>query len=350
MYDHEPGGRTRPAEAPHEETGKVGVCVLAYHSRAVILSCLRSLRLALKSTPHQIVVVDNASLDGTAELLREEFPAVHMITNATNVGYASGNNIGARYLLDAGCQYLAFVNPDVTVREDTLRLMQLELSRHPRAGCIGGLAEVRGKPSKMNFRNKPGPLEMLLIYGHLRYLPGLRSLLRSTLERLEAHHFVPNDALSETKPVYAVAGACIMFPATVFEKIGGFDPGTFLYQEEYIVSERLRRIGYEVVGSSRIIYSHHHGHSVQRLGSRSLRLFVMSEQYLLKEYYHWGVWRYACLLFRCAEVVLFMLYYDLFRRVWRAVKAPFGSRRSGVRTRAAAVSGGEPAEPDSGTG
>ena len=278
-----------------------GITVLTYNSEDVVLSCIAQLKLALADAPHEIVVVDNASSDNSAGVVEAAFPDVKVFRMGRNLGYARGNNVGGRELADR-CSYLAFINPDVTVERNTMQKMQQVLEQHQEAGGVGGLALINGKPSRNCFRTKPTFFQKLVLYGTLRDLPILRNLLRSSVNDLEKEHFLN---LTSTQPVYAVSGACVLFSAEAYRRIGGFDEHTFLFQEEFIVSELLRRAGYAVYGCPGATYAHVHGHSIQRRLLHAERIFIQSEQYLIRAYYYWKwPWRATMLALRYSEWAL----------------------------------------------
>jgi GT2 family glycosyltransferase len=267
----------------------VGVCILTYNSERVVAACIQSLKEALNCVPHEIVVVDNHSSDNSVAFAEQQYGLSNMrtIRSPINTGYSRGNNIGASYLLERGCDYLVFVNPDVTVRPDTLAQMQVALSNNQDAGCVGGVAIIGGHPSKACFRTKPTFTEKFWLYSSARYFPVLHNWLRGITESMEIRHLLPIP--SSVQPVYAVSGACIMFPSDVFAEIGGFDENTFLFQEEFIISERLLRTGRKVYGCPGAVYDHVLGHSVGVRPLRSYLFLIKSEQHLTRAYYNWSV-------------------------------------------------------------
>ncbi len=279
----------------------IGACILTYNSEDIVVSCIQALKCALKDVRHEIVVVDNNSSDHSAAIVGQHYSDLKVIRSPVNTGYARGNNLGAGYLLECGCKYLAFINPDVTVRHDTLLRMQNVLADNSDAGCVGGVAIVNGDASRRCFRTKPTFVQKLWIYSEARDFPILRSWLATMTKSLEARHFMAT--LPSAQPVYAVSGACIMFPAEVFAKIGGFDEHTFLFQEELIISERLREAGYRVYGAPEVTYEHIHGHSVRARLLQPQWCFIKSEQYLLRTYYGWSLPKRASLgAIRCADL------------------------------------------------
>jgi GT2 family glycosyltransferase len=296
---------------------KIGVCVLTYNSTDVVESCIRSISAVMRDTPSEIVVVDNASTDGTPAMLRRNFPDLRIVVNERNVGYANGNNVGAQTLLQLGCTHLLFINPDVALRTETLTEMLTAFDENPKAGCVGGVPLINGLPHPHSFRNRPSFAEKAVLAGTLQYLPLVDYILSPLVRRLAKRYYIPPETLQNPTPVYAVGGACMMFTAAAFRSIGGFDSGTFLFQEELIVSERLRSIELQVIAAPKAFYQHLEGKSSPR-NWRTRGYFIDSEQHLIRDYYGWSRWvAFVLLVFRYAEwmasyLVLFM------RRVMKA--------------------------------
>jgi GT2 family glycosyltransferase len=121
----------------------------------------------------------------------------------------------------------------------------------------------------------------------------------------------PED-LSDGQTVYAVCGACIAFRAEAFREIGGFDENTFLFEEEFIIAERLLMKGWVTVVTTSSRYFHLEGLSTVQTPYRRRLHFFRSENYLLRRYYGWN--RAACALmraYRFAELGAFCLYWPL---------------------------------------
>lgn len=289
---------------------ELGVCILTYNSRQVIKDCLESLARSLAGTDCAVVVVDNHSTDGTPAIVRCLFPEVDVLETGANLGYARGNNAGAAFLADRyHVASVLFLNPDVQVSRETIPALRRALDSSPYAACAAGVARLNGVRSVEAFRRRPGPLPKLLVPGVLRYLPLCARLLRPVIEQFERGYYIPLDGLASGTPVYTFSGACFLVDAQAFQATGGFDPSTFLFQEELILSERLHAAGYRVVAAPDAEYAHLGGHSVSRRPVGSFRHFVHSEQHLLRRYYHWP-WpaRLGFLLYRFCELALFATY------------------------------------------
>ena len=285
---------------------KIGFCILTYNSERFVLHCIRSIIATISNIPYEIVVVDNDSHDGCVDVVRREYPEIPLISTGKNLGYSAGNNVGGKYLLGRNCEYIAFINPDVILGPDTIAQMLQVLSENPRAGCVGGIPTDQGAMFAGSFRTKPTVMQKVLLQGIAQYLPVIRRFLRPLVERLRARHYMPLQSVKKGQTVCAVSGGCIVFPAAAFAQIGGFDDQTFLFQEEFIISERLRRHGYQVVAAPDAIYEHAWGHSQRSRPLVSLWHYIRSEQQLVRNYYGWGLLgSYALLLFRYSELTAY---------------------------------------------
>lgn len=289
-----------------EGSRKIGICILTYNSERVVLQCIHSIIATLSDIPYEIVVVDNNSQDGGVDVVRREYPEIPLITTGKNLGYSAGNNVGGKYLLGRNCEYIAFLNPDVVLGPDTMAQMLQALRENPRAGCVGGVPTDRGEMFAGSFRTKPTVLQKVLLQGIAQHLPVIKPLLRPLVERLRARHYMPLHSVKKGQLVCAVSGGCILFPASAFAQIGGFDDKTFLFQEEFVISERLRQHGYQVVAAPDAIYEHAWGHSQRSRPLVSLWHFLQSEQHLVRNYYGWGLTgSYALLLLRYSELTAY---------------------------------------------
>jgi GT2 family glycosyltransferase len=276
----------------------VGVCILNWNAGEALVSCVRHLLSAPMPFPVSLVVVDNCSSDDSLVRLRQEFPSVTLIENAKNLGYAAGNNVGARSLVACGCDYLVFVNPDVTLPIESLAGLIETLASVSLAGCAGGVPVTpSGRPADIA-RRRPSVLEKIIAYGPLRHVP--------LLERLSRGHWITREEIRAGASVYAVSGACVAFRAQAFREIGGFDENTFLFEEELIVAERLHAAGWRVVVAADAVYSHQRGLCTSKMPYRRHLHFHRSESYLLRRYYGWSA--LSCFFLRSFRWVELCIY------------------------------------------
>jgi GT2 family glycosyltransferase len=209
--------------------------VVSYQSAAHLPACLRSLEAQRGAAP-EIHVVDNASTDGSAALVRREFPRVHLVENPRNVGFAAANN---QILERGGASFFALVNPDTVVPPDAFAACLEHFKRHPAAGIVATrLVNPDGtlQPSCHAFlglRNLLGET-----FGVHRALPGLRPLTSLHM---------PWFAHDQVAEVDWIQGAFVLVRGEVVRAVGGLDTDFFMYGEEMDWCLRIRLAGWKVV-------------------------------------------------------------------------------------------------------
>ncbi|MBN63295.1 MAG: glycosyl transferase family 2, partial [Gemmatimonadetes bacterium] len=113
---------------------RLSVVFLSYNTRDLTEQALRTVLDAAEGMEVEIFVVDNASHDGSADMVAEKFPAVKLLRNEDNVGFAAGNNVALRQVVG---EYVLIINTDTIVRRDTLRALAGFLDEHPEVGACG---------------------------------------------------------------------------------------------------------------------------------------------------------------------------------------------------------------------
>lgn len=205
----------------------ISVVVVTYNSRDVIVRCLESTR-ALAADGHEVVVVDNASPDGTAEFVRGEFPFCRVIEQATNEGFGRANNRGAA--LTTGDVML--LNPDAWLED----------------GCAEGLAEHLEEDPRLG---QVSP-RMLSATGESQFVwAPTTSIVGEALQILREKG--PRALMDRPMGAFLrlfdggwLTGGCTMVRREAWEEVGGFDEDFFLYFEDVDLSLRLRANGWRV--------------------------------------------------------------------------------------------------------
>ncbi len=244
------------------DTPTLSIIIVSYNTREFLAGCLISLRRVRDEAEFEVIVVDNASADGSAAMVRERFPEVRVIEAGRNAGFAAANNMG---LAQARGKFLFFLNPDTTVPRGTL--VQL-------VGFLGGTPSDSGRPA---FDPHPGGCGLVAGAQNDKVAVVGASLLNSdgswqasTFEFpnlwREFWNFLPEikgfvmwsaKKLSKITPlkekwdfaprrVECVSGAALMARADAMREVGGFDEGFFLYHEERDLCYRLAAAGWEI--------------------------------------------------------------------------------------------------------
>lgn len=209
--------------------------VCTYRSRTEVGDALRSCRAAGLSEG-QLTVVDNASDDGTAELVGEQFPGIRLLRLDRNLGFAAANNRAARGV--AG-NALLLLNPDAVLVGDALSTMLEALLEDPRRGAISPrIDRPDGSLDAACRRTFPSPLIALWRLGGI-------SRLRPRSPRFGAYNLttLPLDRGTE---VDSGSGACLLIRRELWDRLDGFDEGFFMYGEDLDLCWRIHALGYTV--------------------------------------------------------------------------------------------------------
>jgi GT2 family glycosyltransferase len=189
---------------------KVFVIVVAYKGHQWYKSCFDSL---IESSIHlDIVVIDNASNDGTVEWIQSSYPEIHVIKNERNLGFGQANNLGIRYALDHGCDYVFLLNQDAWVEYDTLEKLLAIHQSHNDYGIISPIHLNREKTS--------------IEHGVINYLDDKKITDSSLFDDMYFQRL--KDIYSTTY----INAASWLIPRSTLEVIGGFDPIFYHYGED----------------------------------------------------------------------------------------------------------------------
>jgi N-acetylglucosaminyl-diphospho-decaprenol L-rhamnosyltransferase len=235
---------------------RVSVVVLSWNTRELLAACLSSLRAVAGELPFETIVVDNASADGSADMVAERFPEVRLVRSAVNHGYAIGNNLGAR---DARGAYLLLLNSDTEVRPGALSTLVAFLDGHPGHGaCAPRLDNPDGTPQTSC---KTFPTLLTCVYFDTcfdRWFPRNRVIPR---------YFMRDFDHATSRDVDQPPGAAFLVRRPLWEALGGFDPELWLFFNDVDLCRRLRAAGHAIayVAEARVL--HHEGKSTAQFPS-----------------------------------------------------------------------------------
>lgn len=255
----------------------LAIIIVAWNVRPLLEGCLRSLTEALGEFAAHIIVVDNASADGTAAWVRTAFPQVELITNRENLGYARANNLALRRVLDEGeAEYVWLLNPDTVVHPNAPQALLDFMRTHPRCGLCG--------PKLLN---PDGSLQ------HSAFaLPGLVQLLLETQPLLWRFRntwldgrYAPQRYEGAPFRVGHPLGAAMLARVAAVREVGLLDEAFALYCEEIDWAVRMQRAGWEVWCVPQAVVTHYGGASSQQASARAERLKWQSRQHYYRKHY-----------------------------------------------------------------
>jgi N-acetylglucosaminyl-diphospho-decaprenol L-rhamnosyltransferase len=227
---------------------RLSIVIVTYNSRADVEACLHSLTRDRPRIDHEIVVVDNASADGTGEAVRARWPAVRVLDAGGNLGFAAGNNIGIRQTFG---ELLLLLNPDTIVPPGAIDILVRALDREPGAAAAGPRLVDAGGRAELSFGRMISPLaefrQKLLVTGHDRRVPGISHYVERTTRRARA--------------VDWVSGACLLVRRADAESVGLLDERYFMYAEDVDFCAALRARGRRVLFTPDAEVTHLRGRS-----------------------------------------------------------------------------------------
>jgi GT2 family glycosyltransferase len=231
----------------------VSVVIVSYNARDALRRCLDSLRRNLTDVEYEVLVVDNASKDGSPELVGEEFPWVRLIRGRKNVGLARATNVG---IAAARGEFLLWLNPDCELRGVGVGSMVDYIRDHPDVGALGPRLVDPDGTLQLSCRRFPGLSTAIFN----RYSLATRVLPNNPLSR---RYLMTDWDHATVREVDWVSGACMLLPRWLLLELDGLDEAFFMYIEDVDLCYRIREVGLKVVYFPRVAFVHQIGASTR---------------------------------------------------------------------------------------
>jgi N-acetylglucosaminyl-diphospho-decaprenol L-rhamnosyltransferase len=257
----------------------LSVIIVNWNSARFLAKCLTSVYANISGLAFEVVVIDNASYDGCAQLIESEFPAVRFIQSDRNLGFGCANNLAAR---GATGRVLLFLNSDTEIVGSAIQEMTSWVDRLPAAGVVGPrLLNSDGSVQTTCVQAFPSILNQLLATEYLR----------TTFPKwpLWGNRAVYENSRSPVR-VEGIPGASLAIRRDLFELLGGFCSGYFMYGEDMDLCFRASRAGHDsfYIGSASVI--HHGGKSSGATSDQHWSAVVMKESIFSFMAAHRGRW------------------------------------------------------------
>lgn len=258
---------------------RLSVIILNWNTREFLVACLASMQYAAQRADYEIIVVDNASADGSASMVREQFPWVHLLAQNENLGFSKGNNVG---IAASQGDYVLLLNSDTEVRDDALERMCTYMDEYRDVGALG--------PQLLN---PDGTVQL-----SCRRFPSYRTALfhrYSLLTRLfprnrySSEYLMTETGHKETMEVDWVSGACILVRRKVIAQVGVLDEEFFMYAEDVDWCYRMHRAGWKIVYFPGAKVMHHIGRSSRKMPVKTTYERHRSMWLFYKKHYSRGI-------------------------------------------------------------
>ena len=253
----------------------LSIIIVNYNVKEFLQNLIHSIEKASSNLTKEIIIIDNASDDGSVDFIKEKFPHIKLIANQTNLGFGKANNQGLK--ISTG-DYILFINPDTLVSENTLETIISFLKQNPQIGLAGcKIINDNGTfylPCKRGF---PGP------WASFTKLTGLSKLFPKS--KIFAKYNMTYLDENETHEVDAVSGSFMMIPRTIYNKIGGFDEQFFMYGEDLDLCYRVQKSGYKVFYVPKTQIIHYQGESTKRSSIDETKVFYNAMHLFVKKHF-----------------------------------------------------------------
>lgn len=261
------------------ERPRVSIIIVSYNTREMTLECLRSVFAETRDS-FELIVLDNASVDGSADAIDTAFGArVRLIRSERNLGFAGGNNAAAN---DARGDFLLLLNPDTVVLDGAIDRLLAFAGRKPEAGIWGGRTvdgERRLDPTSCWARMTPFSVACMAVGAS-------GTFRRSGFWNAEG---MGDWARDSERPVDIVTGCFLLITRELWQRLGGFDPQFFMYGEEADLCLRARTLGAQpwFTPAAEIV---HYGGASERVRADQLIRLLTAKVQLIRTHWRPG-WR-----------------------------------------------------------
>ena len=241
----------------------ISIVIVNYNVKHFLEQCLHSVEKALQKVQGEVFVVDNNSVDGSAQLITEKFPHVIFIQNTENIGFSRANNQAIR---QAKGKYILLLNPDTVVEEDTFEKVLSFMEAHPDAGGLGvKMIDGKGLFLPESKRGLPTPwVAFYKMFGLSKLFPKSRKFGKYHLSYLNP---------DEVHEIDVLAGAFMLLRKSVLDKVGLLDETFFMYGEDIDLSYRIQKGGYKNYYFPETTIIHYKGESTKKGSLNYVKVF-----------------------------------------------------------------------------
>jgi GT2 family glycosyltransferase len=212
----------------------ISVITVSWNTRDLLRECLRSLVSELDGLDAEVFLIDNASHDGSAEMVRCQFPEIKLVANASNRGFAAANN---QALKTASGEFVLLLNPDTVVHKGAIRTLLQFMQAHPKAGIVAPQLLNTDGTVQRSCRQFPTFLNMSYELLGLSRIFANQPIFRQ-YKMLDWNH-------DDERQVDQPEGACLLLRKKVIDDVGLLDEGFFMLFEEVDWCYRIKEAGWE---------------------------------------------------------------------------------------------------------
>ena len=289
---------------------KLSVIIVNYNVKHFLEQCLHSVYKAAKGIDIEIFVVDNNSVDGSAQLIRDKFHDLHFIENKENVGFSRANNQAIKL---AKGKYILLLNPDTVVEEDTFSKVTGFMEKHPEAGGLGvKMIDGKGNFLPESKRGLPTPwVAFYKMFGLSKLFPNSRKFGKYHLSYLNEN---------EIHEIEIIAGAFMLLRKETLYKVGLLDEAFFMYGEDIDLSYRIILGGYKNYYFPETTIIHYKGESTKKGSLNYVKVFYNAMIIFARKHFSGGKAGIFALIIQLA--IWFRAFISIFKMVFEKIYLP----------------------------
>lgn len=289
---------------------ELSIIIVNYNVKHFLEQCLHSVLKASKNISSEIFVVDNNSVDGSAQLIREKFSQIHFISNRENVGFSKANNQAIRL---AKGKYILLLNPDTVVEEDTFSKVLDFMEKYPEAGGLGvKMIDGKGVFLPESKRGLPTPwVAFYKMFGISKLFPNSKKFGKYHLSYLNEN---------EIQEIDVLAGAFMLLRKETLDKVGLLDESFFMYGEDIDLSYRITLGGYKNYYFPETTIIHYKGESTKKGSLNYVKVFYNAMILFARKHFSGGKANVFSMLIHLA--IYFRAFLSISKRVFEKIYLP----------------------------
>jgi len=267
---------------------EISIIIVTWNQKDIVSQCLASINRYVNDPTVEIIVVDNASSDGTPDMIRDQFPGVNLLAQGANLGFAKGNNVG---LARSGGRFICLVNSDVVVPVGCIEKLTDYLKQNPTIGMLGPKMLLRDGTIGQSCMGFP------TVWNWFCRALALDALFKNS--RLFGGYLRTDFRYDRTQDVDILTGWFWVVSRQAFEQVGALDERYFFYGDDIDWSIRFHKAGWRVVFYPEAHAIHYCGASSSKSPVRFYVEMHRANLQLCKKFYAWpkrlGLWLALCL-------------------------------------------------------
>lgn len=251
----------------------ISIIIVSWNTAGLLENCLDSILANPPASPFEIWVVDNASSDDSARMVREKFPQVHLIENPENLGFARANN---QAIQKCAGNYVLLLNPDTLVKSGALQALLDFLEKTPQAGAAG--ARILNPDGSLQVSSWPRPSLSRELW-RLFHLDSVLPYAEYPPAKWEAN---------QAQDVDLLLGACFLLRKDVLDEVEFLDEDYFIYSEEIDLCFRIQRAGWRLFWVPQAEVVHFGGQSTQQAPTEMFLNLYHGKIKFFRKHYGWS--------------------------------------------------------------